>query len=62
MSFAYVAFANYSGAWVLYALAFPAIHLVVLLEERELRERFGAEYEDYCRRVPRYLPRGQSRI
>ena len=61
-SFAYVAFANYSGTWVLYALTFPAIHLVVLLEERELRERFGAEYEDYCRRVPRYLPRGQSRV
>ena len=62
LSFVYVAFANYSGAWVLYALTFPALHLVVLLEERELRERFGAEYEDYCRRVPRYLPRSQSRI
>jgi len=61
-SFAYVAFANYSGAWVLYALTFPALHLVVLLEERELRERFGAEYEEYCRRVPRYLPRGQIRL
>jgi len=56
-SFVYVAFANYSGAWVLYALIFPALHLVVLLEERELRQRFGAEYEDYCRRVPRYIPR-----
>jgi len=55
--FAYVAFANYTGTWLLYALTFPAIHLVVLLEERELRERFGAEYEHYCRRVPRYLPR-----
>jgi protein-S-isoprenylcysteine O-methyltransferase Ste14 len=53
---AYVAFANYVGTWVLYALTFPAIHLVVLLEEPELRERFGAEYEDYCRRVPRYIP------
>jgi len=29
---------------------------VVRLEERELRDGFGAEYEDYCRRVPRYLP------
>ena len=29
----------------------------MLLEERELRERFGTEYEDYCRRVPRYLPK-----
>ena len=62
LSLAYVAFANYSGTWVLYALTFPAIHLVVLLEESELRERFGAEYEDYCRRVPRYLPWGQRRI
>jgi protein-S-isoprenylcysteine O-methyltransferase Ste14 len=53
---AYVAFANYTGTWMLYALVLPAIHLVVLLEERELRERFGAEYEDYCRRVPRYVP------
>ena len=57
LSFVYVAFANYSGAWVIYALTFPAIHLVVLLEERELGERFGAEYQDYCRRVPRYIPR-----
>jgi protein-S-isoprenylcysteine O-methyltransferase Ste14 len=61
LSFVYVAFANYSGTWVLYALIFPALHLVVLLEERELGERFGAEYEDYRRRVPRYLPWGRGR-
>lgn len=55
--FAYVAFANYVGTWILYLLTFPAIHLVVVLEERELRDRFGAAYDDYCSRVPRYLPR-----
>jgi protein-S-isoprenylcysteine O-methyltransferase Ste14 len=54
---AYVACANYAGIWILYGLCFPAIHAVVLLEERELAERFGAEYLDYCRRVPRYVPR-----
>jgi hypothetical protein len=25
-------------------------------EEREMRARSGAEYRDYCRRVPRLIP------
>jgi len=37
------------------ALAFHAF--VVLYEEPTLRRQFGAEYEDYCRRVPRWWPR-----
>ncbi|MFN8544834.1 MAG: isoprenylcysteine carboxylmethyltransferase family protein [Candidatus Binatia bacterium] len=30
---------------------------VVLYEEPTLRRQFGAEYEEYCRRVPRWVPR-----
>lgn len=30
---------------------------VVRSEEPALRKRFGADYEDYCRRVPRWIPR-----
>jgi protein-S-isoprenylcysteine O-methyltransferase Ste14 len=33
-------------------------HLVVLVyEEPTLRSKFGDAYEDYCRKVPRWLPR-----
>jgi protein-S-isoprenylcysteine O-methyltransferase Ste14 len=30
---------------------------IPLLEEPQLRERFGAAYDEYCRHVPRLLPR-----
>jgi protein-S-isoprenylcysteine O-methyltransferase Ste14 len=30
---------------------------VLLYEEPTLRHKFGAEYEEYCRRVPRWIPR-----
>jgi protein-S-isoprenylcysteine O-methyltransferase Ste14 len=34
------------------------VHLfVVLYEEPTLRRKFGAEYEEYCRNVPRWMPR-----
>jgi protein-S-isoprenylcysteine O-methyltransferase Ste14 len=40
------------------ALLAIAFHLfVVLYEEPTLRRQFGAEYEAYCRRVPRWIPR-----
>lgn len=49
-------FANYLGAYVVAALTAPTIHLIVLLEEKELKARFGAEYEEYMATVPRYVP------
>lgn len=55
-TWAYALFANHLGAYVVAAITVPLIHLIVLLEERELVERFGARYEDYRARVPRYVP------
>jgi protein-S-isoprenylcysteine O-methyltransferase Ste14 len=35
-----------------------SFHVFVLVqEEPALRRKFGAAYHDYCRRVPRWIPR-----
>ena len=49
------------GYWSLLiylGIAFVIIHLfVTLYEEPTLKRKFGASYEDYLRRVPRWIPR-----
>lgn len=54
---AYAAFANYEGVWMVALATIPAIHLIVMLEEQELRNRFGEAYDAYVRQVPRYIPK-----
>lgn len=43
-------------AWAGAFALFNAVYLP-LLEEPELRRRFGGEYDDYARHVPRLIPR-----
>ena len=34
------------------------VHLIVILyEEQVLAKKFGASYEQYCKEVPRWIPR-----
>lgn len=61
--------AGWIGLWILFGRANPAliaavvaaalaVHLFVLFyEEPTLRRKFGADYEEYCRNVRRWLPR-----
>lgn len=48
-----------SGPHVQWALIFLVINFVYipLFEEQQLKARFGEEYIEYCRHVPRLLPR-----
>ena len=48
---------NYLVSYLIFGLWLPVLWATVLLEERELRDRFGAEWDAYARRVPRFLPR-----
>jgi protein-S-isoprenylcysteine O-methyltransferase Ste14 len=53
----YALIANHLASYIVVALWLPAIHVIVLLEEKELRDHFGEVYENYCRRVPMYIPK-----
>jgi len=48
-----------SGWGTMYALLmFLGFHfLIVFIEEPILRNTFGADYEEYCKTVPRWIPR-----
>lgn len=49
--------ANHAVVYLFLLLSLPGLRLVVVFEERELHRRFGSAYADYCRRVPRFIPR-----
>jgi len=62
-------FAGWMGLWVVFGRANRVALLVVLIatvavvlfvkfyEEPTLRKMFGADYDEYCRNVPRWIPR-----
>jgi protein-S-isoprenylcysteine O-methyltransferase Ste14 len=52
----YCLVANYIGAYIVLAASMAVLYVVVLMEEQELRRRFGEAYDAYARRVPRFIP------
>ena len=51
---------NHLTLYVLWLLWLPTVWLIVVLEERELHERFGPAYAAYCSRVPRFIARARN--
>ena len=48
---------NHGAAYGILLAAIVGSYLIVLIEEHELRERFGDEYRRYSEQVPRFVPR-----
>lgn len=53
----YALIANYPAGYGALLFWCAGIWLVTFLEERELVDRFGEPYREYCRSVPRFIPR-----
>jgi protein-S-isoprenylcysteine O-methyltransferase Ste14 len=49
--------ANYLASYLLMLGLIPVVYALTVIEERELRQRFGEAYERYSGDVPRLLPR-----
>jgi protein-S-isoprenylcysteine O-methyltransferase Ste14 len=48
---------NMLGVYIIVALLIPALYITILLEERELIDRFGDDYVEYSKSVPRLIPK-----
>jgi len=57
-----LAFRSLALAEIGCALFASAALFVMVYEEPMLRHKFGAEYEAYCQRVPRWVPRFRNKL
>jgi len=48
---------NHVGMYVMILIVYPAGFVMLMLEERELIDRFGEEYRQFQREVPKIIPR-----
>lgn len=48
---------NYLALYVTLGICLAGFPVLIRMEEKELRERFGKDHELYCARVPRLIPK-----
>ncbi len=53
---AYALIANHLATYLLFVMTCFWVAVIVPVEERELRERYGEQWNTYAARVPRFLP------
>lgn len=51
------AISGYGANWVLFAIDCIVLPVMIRAEERELLNRYGPEFADYMRQVPRFFPK-----
>jgi protein-S-isoprenylcysteine O-methyltransferase Ste14 len=51
------ALSGYAANWIFWALDSLLLIVLIRVEERELRNRYGPQFDDYMRGVPRFVPR-----
>jgi len=55
-----------TGGWIVWAVVIPIFMILhwsaVYCEEKYLESKFGSEYEEYRRRVPRWMPRISRKV
>jgi protein-S-isoprenylcysteine O-methyltransferase Ste14 len=49
--------ANAPVPYIVTFFLIPLIYVIVFFEEKELKKRFGIEYQKYCQIVPRFFPK-----
>ena len=55
--FSAAAISGFAANWVLFAVDCIVLPMMIRAEERELLNRYGSEFADYMRRVPRFFPK-----
>ena len=51
------ALTGYGANWALFVVDCGILPFMIRAEQKELRTRYGAEFEDYARRVPAFFPK-----